>query len=52
MANITFSSPKIKKDLTIYAMAGDTGTLLELAEKHHIPLDFECENGECVAHCA
>jgi ferredoxin len=47
MANITFSSPKIKKDLTIYATAGDTGTLLELAEKNNIPLDFECENGEC-----
>jgi ferredoxin len=47
MANVTFSSPKLKKDLTVYATAGDTSTLLELAEKHHIPLDFECENGEC-----
>lgn len=47
MANVTFSSPKLKKDLTVYATAGDTSTLLELAEKNNIPLDFECENGEC-----
>ncbi|MGZ8251206.1 MAG: 2Fe-2S iron-sulfur cluster-binding protein [Methylophilaceae bacterium] len=47
MANITFSSPKIKKDLTIYATAGDTSTLLALAKKHKIPVEFECENGEC-----
>lgn len=47
MANVTFSSPKIKKDLTVYATAGDTGTLLALAKQHKIPLEFECENGEC-----
>jgi ferredoxin len=47
MANVTFSSPKMKKDLTVYATAGDTSTLLALAQKHNIPLDFECENGEC-----
>jgi len=47
MANITFSSPKLKKDLTVYATAGDTRTLLSVAQEHHIPLDFECENGEC-----
>lgn len=47
MANITFSSPKLKKDVTIYATAGDTQTLLSVAKEHKIPLDFECENGEC-----
>lgn len=47
MANITFSSPKIKKDLTVYATAGDTSTLLALAKKHKVPVEFECENGEC-----
>jgi ferredoxin len=47
MANITFSSPKMKKDLTVYATAGDTSTLLALAKEHKIPVDFECENGEC-----
>jgi len=47
MANVTFSSPKIKKDLTVYATAGDTSTLLALAKKHKVPVEFECENGEC-----
>lgn len=47
MANITFSSPRMKKDLTVYAVAGDTQTLLAVAKAHKIPLDFECENGEC-----
>ena len=47
MANVTFSSPKLKKDITIYATAGDTSTLLSVAREHNIPLDFECENGEC-----
>ncbi len=47
MANITFSSPKLKKDITVYATAGDTHTLLSVAKEHQIPMDFECENGEC-----
>jgi len=47
MANVTFSSPKINKDLTVYATAGDTSTLLALAKKHKVPVEFECENGEC-----
>lgn len=47
MANVTFSSPKLKKDLTVYATAGDTSTLLALAKEHKIPVEFECENGEC-----
>lgn len=47
MANVTFSSPKLKKDITVYATAGDRSTLLAVAREHSIPLDFECENGEC-----
>lgn len=47
MANVTFSSPKIKKDLTVYATAGDCSTLLVLAHKNKVPVEFECENGEC-----
>ncbi|WP_442776700.1 2Fe-2S iron-sulfur cluster-binding protein [Sphaerotilus montanus] len=47
MANVTFSSPRMKKDVTVYAVAGDTQTLLSVARKNEIPLDFECENGEC-----
>jgi ferredoxin len=47
MANVTFSSPRMPKDLTVYAVAGDTQSLLAVAQAHKIPLDFECENGEC-----
>ena len=47
MANVSFSSPKLKKDITVYATAGDTSTLLSVAQEHNIPLNFECENGEC-----
>ena len=47
MANVTFSSPKMKKDITVYATAGDRSTLLSVARKHAIPMSFECENGEC-----
>ena len=47
MANVTFSSPRLKKDVTVYAVAGDTKTLLATAKAHNIPLDSECENGEC-----
>jgi ferredoxin len=31
----------------VYAVAGDTKTLLALAKAHKIPIDSECENGEC-----
>lgn len=47
MANVTFTSPKMKKDMTVYATAGDTSTLLVVAQKNKVPVDFECENGEC-----
>ncbi|ANJ66243.1 ferredoxin [Halothiobacillus diazotrophicus] len=47
MANVTFTSPAMKKDLTVYAIAGDNGTLLALAQANQVPVHFECENGEC-----
>jgi len=47
MANVTFSSPRMKKDLTVYAVAGDTKSLLAVAKANKVPVDFECENGEC-----
>jgi ferredoxin len=47
MANVTFSSPSMRKDVTVYAIAGDTQTLLSVAKKNEIPVHFECENGEC-----
>ncbi len=47
MANVTFSSPLLHKDVTVYAVAGDRGTILTVAEKHKIPIPFECRDGEC-----
>ncbi len=47
MANITFSSPEYK-DKTVYAIAGShTETVLKIAKQSKIPIDFECEDGEC-----
>ena len=47
MANITFSSPVMPKDVTVYAVAGDRGTILAVAKAHKIPIPFDCQDGEC-----
>ncbi|MCA8909645.1 MAG: 2Fe-2S iron-sulfur cluster binding domain-containing protein [Rhodospirillaceae bacterium] len=47
MANVTFTSPRLKKDVTVYAVAGDRGTLLSVARSHHVPIPFDCGDGEC-----
>lgn len=47
MANVTFSSRSMPKDLTVYAVAGDRGTILALAKEHKIPIPFDCQDGEC-----
>lgn len=47
MALVTFTSPEYR-DKTIYAVAGShTQTLLKLARENKIPIQFECEDGEC-----
>jgi len=47
MALITFTSPNYK-DKTVYAVAGShTETILKLARENKIPIQFECEDGEC-----
>ncbi|WP_045226859.1 2Fe-2S iron-sulfur cluster-binding protein [Methyloterricola oryzae] len=47
MGNVTFSSPLLPKDVTVYATAGDTHTLLKVAKQNKIPVPFECEDGDC-----
>lgn len=47
MANLTFRSPVMAKDLTLYAVAGERGSLLSLAKTHGIPIPFDCGDGEC-----
>lgn len=47
MANVTFSSPVMAKDITVYAVAGHRGTVLAVAKAHKIPIPFDCQDGEC-----
>lgn len=47
MANVTFSSPLMHRDVTVYAVAGDNITLLGLAEKNKIQIPHECRDGNC-----
>ena len=47
MALITFSNPEYR-DKTVYAVAGShTQTILKIARENKIPINFECEDGEC-----
>lgn len=47
MALITFSNPDFK-DKTVYAVAGShTQTILKIAKDNHIPINLDCEDGEC-----
>lgn len=47
MPNITFSSPAMRKDVTVYTPAGAVHSILQLARQHRIPLPFECGEGNC-----
>ncbi|MGO8952835.1 MAG: ferritin family protein [Rhodomicrobium sp.] len=47
MANVTFSSPAMARDITVYAVAGHRGTILAVAKAHKIPIGFNCQDGEC-----
>jgi rubrerythrin/ferredoxin len=47
MSNVTFSSPMLARDVTVYAIAGDRGTILAVAKAHKIPIPFDCQDGEC-----
>lgn len=47
MANVTFSSPLLHKNVTVYSIAGDTHTILAVAEANKIPIPHDCKDGEC-----
>ncbi|MBF0167008.1 MAG: (2Fe-2S)-binding protein [Alphaproteobacteria bacterium] len=47
MPNVTFSSPIMKQDVTVYAVAGDAHTLLALAKKNKVAIPCQCEDGKC-----
>src|SRR5271165_2999664 len=35
------------RDVTVYAVAGDRGTILAIAKANKIPIPFDCQDGEC-----
>ena len=35
------------RNKTVYAVAGNTTTILGLADEHNIPIPFECGDGNC-----
>ncbi len=47
MPILTFSSPTLHRDLRAYATAGDTHTILVVAEKNGVKIPHDCRNGEC-----
>lgn len=47
MAVVTFTNPEYR-DKTVYAVSGShTQTILKLAKENKIPINFECEDGDC-----
>ena len=47
MPNVTFSTPLLHKDVTVYAIAGDRRTILSVAEANKIPIPHDCKEGNC-----
>lgn len=47
MPVITFRSPTMHRDVRVYAPAGDTHTILTVAEKNGVKIPFECRDGDC-----
>lgn len=47
MPNVTFSSPLLHKNVTVYAVAGDTSSILAVADANKIPIPHDCRDGEC-----
>lgn len=51
MPNVTFRGKNGSKTET-YAVAGShTETVLNLAQKHEVPIAFDCEDGNCGTCC-
>jgi len=48
MANVTFASPVMPKDITVYAIAGHRGTLLAIAKEFKVPYRSTARTGNVV----
>jgi ferredoxin len=47
MPNVTFSSYMLRKDVTVYAVAGDRKTILAVAEANNVVIPHDCKEGNC-----
>lgn len=47
MATVYFSSPTLRQNKKVEAIAGKRSTLLGVAKAHDVPIPHECEDGEC-----
>jgi ferredoxin len=47
MPNITFSSPLLRKAVTVFARDEESSSVLALAAAHCIPLPHACGKGDC-----
>lgn len=47
MAIVTFTSPVMTRDKTVYAIAGDTRTVLTVAEEAGVVIPHDCRDGNC-----
>lgn len=47
MANVYFSSPIMRKNKKVEAIAGSRDTLLKVAQNNDVKIPHECEDGEC-----
>ena len=47
MATLYFTSPIMRKNLKVDAVAGERTSLLGVAKKNNVKIPFECEDGMC-----
>lgn len=47
MPIVTFRSPVMSRDVRVYAVAGDTSTILNVARANKVKIPFECGDGDC-----
>jgi len=47
MANVYFTSPIMRKNKKVEAVAGSRDTVLKIAKQNNIPIPHECEDGKC-----
>jgi len=47
MPVLTFKSPIMHRDVRVYAPAGDTHTILTVAEHNGVKIPHDCKNGDC-----